>query len=125
MAIYDGMLTEVAKAISGESYELISHMVCSSDSSFAVSVSDSSLSGEFGSRVATTDSRSGTTVTFNSIRTGASLVSSSGDTLYGAGLFTSSSGGTLMAAITLPSLLHTDSFDIEFDWDIIVQRTGG
>lgn len=125
MTVLNNLLTEAAKAFAGESYDTISHLAFSTDGSFAVSVSDTSLSGEAGTRVSVTGTRSTATVTFNGIRTGASVSSSAGETLTGAGLLSASSGGTLLSEITLPDLLHTTSYDIEVDWGFTFQRRGG
>ena len=125
MTVMNNMLTETAKAIAGESYSVMSHLAFSTDTSFAIAVSDSAISGESGDRIALSDSRSVATVTFNGTRTGALVASSDGETLTGAGTLSASSGGTLFSEILLPSLLHTTSFDIEVDWAFTVQRRGG
>lgn len=119
--ITDTFLTNMAKAINSESYDVVSHLAVTSDTSFEESTSATNIGTEIGSRISTGNTRSGTTVTFNAIKTGA-LTASSGETLTGIGYFESSSGDGLHVNIALPNLNQTQGFDIEFDLEITPQR---
>lgn len=118
----DNLLVDLAKYLNGESSELISHLAFSSDA-ITPSATDTSISGQLGSRVAVTGVRSSTepTVTFSGLRSGA-VASSDGDYVNLNALFTSSTGGTLMAEAIVPSVLHTTDYDLEVDWAITVAR---
>jgi len=124
MVVLNNMLDEVAKAIASDSYVMPSYLAFGSDV-LTIAVSDSSITGEIGSRSAFTDSPAGATVTFNAIRTGAVVASSDGEYLNAAYAISASTGGTLLSELTLPSLLHTTNFDIDTDWSFTVQRLGG
>lgn len=124
MTVLNNMLNEIAKGLASESNVVPSYLAFGSDV-LSINVADSSITGEIGSRIATTDSRATATVTFNAIRTGASVASSSGERLNASYLLSASSGGTLLSEVVLPSLLHTTTFDIETDWSFTIQRRGG
>lgn len=124
MVVLNNMLNEMAQALAGSSYVLPSYLAFGSDT-LSISVSDSAITGEIGSRSATTNSTASASVTFNAIRTGASVASSAGESLNAAYLISASSGGTLLSELTLPSLLHTTNFDIDTDWSFTFQRRGG
>lgn len=112
--ITDLFLNEMAKALAGESYVVPTYLAFGS-SVITESAGSTTLSGEFGSRVAVTDSRSTSTVTFTGTRSAASVSTSAGDTLNSMGLKSSSSGGTHLSETALSSIIHTTTFDIEVE----------
>ena len=118
--ITDVFLQELAKNINGESNTNASHLAYSS-TAITPDATDTTLTGEFLTRVSATGSRVLTETTFNAIRSGA-VASSSGDRINAMALFTSSSGGNLFAEALVPSILHTTAFDFEVDWKITISR---
>ncbi len=118
----DTFLEEVAKFLNNESATVVSHLTFSSDA-ITPDATDTSVSGELGTRISVSNSRSSSvpTVTFTGTRSGA-VASSSGDFVNLAALFTASSGGNLMAEAIVPSVLHTTDFDLEVDWSITAAR---
>jgi len=123
MVLTDTFLTAMAKAINNESYNVVSHLAVTSDTSFEASTSATNIGSELGTREATSNTRSGTTVTFSAIRSGADVIdTTSGDTLTGLGYFDAVSGDGLHTNIELPSVNQTTGFDIEFDLELTPQR---
>jgi len=120
--ITDIFLEEVAKYMNAEASTTVSDLTFSS-TVITPDATDTSVAGELGARVTTTNSRSSTvpTVTFIGTRSGA-IASSSGDFVNLVALFTASSGGNLMAEALVPSVLHTTSFDLEVNWSITAAR---
>ena len=118
----DKFLINIAKSINGETENHVGYVTFSSTVHTPDST-DTSVAGELGSRVTATGARTstGTEVTFNGLRSGA-VASSSGDDINLIGLFDTASNGELEAEATVPSILHSDSFDLEVDWTINVQR---
>lgn len=118
--ITNNFLDEAAKAFNNESFVLPNYYAVSS-SLASVASTDTSLSGEFGTRVATTKSRSTNTTSYVGISSGAGA-STDGDTIAGVALLSATSGGTLMTELTVPSFLHTTAFDIEWTTTITFNR---
>jgi hypothetical protein len=120
--IPDVFLNEIAKAINSESFVVPAYLAFGTDTLSALS-SDTSLAGETGSRVLVTKSRSGNTISHNGLKTGASITSSTGTVLYSSALFSASTSGVLCSEIPITAgLTHTTAFDIEVDWNIIINR---
>jgi predicted cation transporter len=119
--IVNNFLNEAAKAFNNESFVLPNYYAYSS-SLASVAVTDTVLSGEFGTRNVNTKSRVDNIVTMVAVKTGA-LASSTGDTIAGVALLSASSGGTLMTELTVPSFLHTTSFDVEWTTSITFDRS--
>lgn len=120
MTLNDTLLYQLAGSLNGEAYDNPSHAGFSS-TAITIDPTSSSLSGEFGSRVVVSGSRTLNEVSFNGLKTGA-VVSSVGESISSFGLFNASSSGDLQAHALTASLLHTSDFDIEVDWVISVQR---
>lgn len=118
--IVDNFLTEMAKAMNGESTNMPSHLAYGS-TTMTISTDTSSITGEFGSRDSITGARTTNVVTFNGLKSG-STVGSSGETLFTFSLWNSSGSGDLHSAVLVPSILHTSSFDIDTDWQFTVTR---
>lgn len=126
MTVQDNYLQEVAKAANGESFSRPAFHGVTDDSSFTVTTAISDLIGEIGSRNSVTSSRNSLTVTHNSLRVGASDVvdTTNGDELHGAALAKESSGDFYFVAAELPGTLHTQNFDLEFDYEVTFSRSG-
>ena len=110
----DTLYSNIAGVLVGDSFNIPSHIAFSS-TVVTLDPTSSTLTGEFGSRVATTPSRELNVATYSAIRSGA-VASSTGDRINSIGLFSSSTGGELYSIVLVPSLLHTTSFDFEIDW---------
>lgn len=119
--ITDNFLQEIAKLLNSESASLPTHLGFGAGT-VVISPTMTALSDEIGTRVSTSNSRVLEVVTFNGVRTGASLVSTDGDTLKSVGLFTASTDGLLESAVSLPDLLQTTDYDLDVDFEFTVSR---
>jgi len=119
--ITDNLLVGMAKLAAGEGYTVTGYGTVSSDSSFSATATTDSVSGELGSRSSVTPSRTDKTVNYSFVRSG-SVASSAGDVLYGVALMPLSTGDGCQVAVELPGLTQTQSFDIDFDFDITMRR---
>lgn len=82
-----------------------------------------SLDGEIGSRSSLSSSVTDNVLSLSFIRSGASVVNTAGgDSLTAVALFDNLTGGDIHQLVTLPSLLHTTSFDIEFETQLTFGR---
>lgn len=123
MTITDTFLEELAKALSSESYSVPTHNVVATTVVTTIDITDTTLSGIIGTADSVTNVRDTNVVTFTALRSGTSVVDTiAGDYLASAGLFTAASGGTLLTGVTLTEL-HTTSFDIQFDWELNINRS--
>jgi hypothetical protein len=111
---------EVAKAMAGEAFVYPTHRGFSSTLT-TVDVTDSALAGEYGTRISVSRSRSSNAVEFTAIKTG-SIVPTSGEIIAGTALFSAATTGTLLTENLLPSVSHTDAFDIEFIETVTYRR---
>jgi hypothetical protein len=118
--IVDNFLKEAAKAFNNETFVIPNYYAWSSSLS-SVASTDTTLSGEFGTRLATTKSRVDNVSTYVVTRTGA-LASTAGDTILGVGLLSASSAGTLLTELTVASFLQTTAFDVEWTTEITFSR---
>lgn len=120
MTLTDTFLNQVAGVLNSESMTVPSHIGFSS-TAITIDPSDTTLSGEFGSRVAVTSDRTLNETTFSCIKTGAT-VGSSGERINAMGLFNAASSGDLHAEALVSSSLQTSDFDVELDWIVKLQR---
>ena len=118
--ITDNFLVGVAKAMAGETYVFPAYLTVSTDTSFVMSATVDTISGECGARISLGVSRSVREVTFSAVRSGAVA---SGEKLTAVGLFPLSSGGGFAVGSALPSLTHDTSFDIDFSFKIVPRRS--
>jgi tetrahydromethanopterin S-methyltransferase subunit E len=118
--ITDVALTELGKALNGESFTVPLYIAVGDTVMTALS-SDTSLPGEYRRTIAT-KVRAGNSVNHNVLITGAAITSSTGKYIYGAGMLSASSGGNLFTDVSVPGLLQTTAFDIEIDWGLTVNR---
>ena len=122
MTVHNEILKNSAKALNGESYNTPTHNVVATTEVTSIDVTATTLSGIIGTATAVTSSRDDVTVNFNGIRSSTSVVdSTNGDTLKTAGLFDAASGGTVQVSAIINEL-HTTSFDLEFDYDLLYTR---
>jgi len=119
--INNNLLTEVAKAFSGEGYVTPSFMAFGS-TVIVPNAGTSSLTGEFGSRSALSVSRNNNVVLLSGIRSGAVVASSTGDVLNSLSMNSASSGGVHLSENTLSSIIHTTSFDVAVEFELRFNR---
>lgn len=119
--ITNTFLDRIAGLLNGESVLIPAYAAFSSDVITATTVMTSLPSELDDPRLSVGKTRSGTTVTYSFIRSGA-VVGSSGDYLNAMALIDSLTGGYVLSAVTVPSLLHTSAFDVEVDWKVTVRR---
>lgn len=119
--ITNNFLNEIAKALNNESYTIPGYLAFGS-SVIVPNAASTDLSGEFGSRYPLSNSRASNIVTFDGIRVGANVASSSGEYLNSVGSLSSSSGGVLFTENLLSSILHTTAFDVAVVIEVTVSR---
>lgn len=119
--ITDLMLNEMAKGLAGDSFVIPSHFAYSTDT-VAITAAMTTISGEVSTRNAAGDVRTLNQVNFSGIRSGTQVTSSAGITLKTLGVFSASTSGTLLSAVTLPSILHTTTFDIDTEVNYTINR---
>lgn len=120
MTIPNTHLNEVAKAMAGESFVSPTHYGFSNTLT-TVDVTDTSMAGEYGSRVAATMTRDNNIISYSATKTGA-IVSTSGESVKGVASFSASTSGTLMTETVIPTINQTQAFDIEFITQITYDR---
>lgn len=109
--INNATLTGIADLIVGNTVSIPSYLALSSDSP-TLGPADTTLTGEFGSRIALTKSRSGTVAQLSATRLAASSTSTA---INAIGMFTASSSGNLWSEMLIPSLVQTTNFDVAFE----------
>jgi hypothetical protein len=120
--INEQFLNNVAAGLNGEAL-VVPGYVTHGTTSITVTPTMTSLDGEQASRLLVSSLRENNLVTFTALRSGANVGDTvNGDTLFSSALFDEATEGSLLAAVTLPGLLHTTSFDIETSWDISIER---
>ena len=120
--INDNFLNEIAKAINSESYVVPSYITFGT-SVISAAVTDTVLSGETGTRISATKTRSNNVITHNALKTGSTITSSTGTVIYSSAMFSALTSGTLMTEIPISAgITHTTAFDIEVDWYVTIDR---
>jgi hypothetical protein len=120
--ILDNFLNEVAKALAGSSYVYPAYLTVGTGTT-ALSTSSTALSGEVGdARRSMTITRSANVVDFSAVRPGSDVNSSSGEYLNELGIFSALTSGTMLSALSIPSLLQTTAYDIEISGSFTVNR---
>lgn len=120
MVIPDTHLAEVAKAMAGESYVVPAYYAFSNTLTTA-NITDTSLSGEYGARVAVDMTRDVNVISYSATKTGA-LVGTAGESILGLASLSASSTGVLMTETVIPTINQTSAFDIEFITEITYDR---
>jgi len=118
--ILDAFLVENAKAFAGQSFVTPAYITVGTGST-ALTTSSTALSGPVDdTRGTLTLTRVNNEVDFSGTRSGAGVSTSAGEYLTELGIFSAVTAGTMLSAISLPSLLHTTTFDItitgSFTW---------
>jgi len=120
--ITDLFLNEVAKALNNESYVVCNYITYGTDILSALS-SDTSLSGETGTRSLVTRARTANVINHNHLKTGSIITNPTGIELQSLALFDALTVGTLLTEAPIaPSIIQTTTFDIEIDWGITINR---
>lgn len=123
MVNHNNLLENTAKALAGESFVSINSLSVSSGTSFDDSPDSSDVGTELGSREVVSISRIDNITSFNAIRSGVDVVDvTNGDVLSGASWWSEQTGGILLTTLALPSISQTTAFDIEFDFDLTINR---
>jgi hypothetical protein len=124
MTLTNTYLTQAASAMAGETYVYPNYLLVSTDSTVtAIGTQDTSLSGEIGDRIETTNLRTGRTIRYNAIRSPADVVDgNNGDSLYAAGLSSASAATDFHMGMPLGLLTHTTNFSIEFNFGVLTDR---
>ncbi len=116
------MLNAMAGVLNGESPVLPNYLSVGT-STINASATDTALDGEVGSRFSTNKSRIDNVTSVSGIRSGVSVIDNiNGDSIKGVAFFDISSNGNMLTVLSLPGLLQTTSFDIEFNVDYSVVR---
>lgn len=115
--INDRFLEECAKAFNGSSFILPSKfLVSTSTEVISAVITGTSFTGEIGTRANITSSVDENAVTYNFLRSGATVIKAGGDNLKTIALATATTGGDIMTALNISGLLQTTNFDVDFDW---------
>lgn len=118
--ILDTFLTENAKAFNGESFVTPAYLAVGTGT-VAISTTSTALSGPVDdTRSTLTKTRITNVLSFDAVRSGTGVGTAAGEYLNELGIFSAVTAGTMLSAITLPSILQTTSFDIDisgsFTW---------
>ena len=113
--ITDYELEQVAKALNSESYISANYLAIGTGALTTFGSSQTSITGEVGSRLPLTKTRSGNVLTFQATRSGATVLNTtSGDALTNVGILGPSTAGTVLIGEILGGITQTTAFDIEF-----------
>lgn len=123
MTVVNKLLNDVAKALNSESFDVPAYASFATSNVDAIVATDTSLSGEIGTRVALTKSRTDNALSLTGVRSGANVVdTTNGDILESTGINAAATGTDLQAGIVLNTITHTTAFDIEILSNIEVNR---
>lgn len=121
--ITDYQLTEMAKALNNEADTVSNYLAVGTGSLSSFDATQTSVTGEVGSRILLTKARSGNIVTFSATRSGASVINTStGDSITNAGTFNGASSGTVLIGEIINGVTQTTNFDVEFNIITEVKR---
>lgn len=123
--VTDTFLTNIAKAINGEVDRVPAYLLVGTTEVSSISTSASTLSGEAGTRVALSGSRSGNIVTLSGTRSSTQVLSSTGDPIYSFGMSSWASANTsddLFTGVLLSGTTQTTNYDLEFINTISIER---
>lgn len=123
MTIVDTFLNEQAKAINGESFVVPTHLAVATTVVTAIATTDTDLSGEIGTREALSGSRVDNVTSLSAVRSGADVQdTANGDEIKSSGIFSAITSGELLSGVVHGGITQTTNFDIEFVYDITVNR---
>jgi len=120
MVIPDTHLVEVAKAMAGETHVVPAYYGFS-ETLVTANITDTSLYGEYGTRIAVDMTRDANVISYSATKTGA-LVGTDGESITGLASLSASTAGTLMTETVVPTINQTDAFDVEFITTITYDR---
>ena len=115
--INDNILENCANAFIGETFIYPTHMLIST-STANVTASMTVIDGEIGTRGTLNFDTNDNVATYNYLRSGSSVLASTGDDLGTLGLMSDSTGGEVMTALNVSGILQTTNFDVDIDWDV-------
>jgi hypothetical protein len=119
MTVTNTLINNLAKALNSESFTVPTRNIVATEIPITLDITSTTLSGLLGTGDVLSGLRSNNTVTFTAVRSGASVEDvADGDNLQAAGIF----DGTLLQIGVPITELHTTSFDMEFVWDITINR---
>ena len=125
--ITDNFLYEMSKILNGDSYLIPAYMAVGTTDVANILSTDTSLSGEIGTRKILTSTRSDNATEFSAIRSSTDVEdTTNGDDLESTGLFnnlTQSTTEKLLTGVPLSGITQTTTFDIEFLTNIRFNRT--
>lgn len=122
MGFNDKQLEELAKALAGESFENPNY-IGFSESEDAVDLASETFPTEVGSRKQLAISRTVNVVTLNAVRSATDVVDTvNGDDLRRVGTFNTGSSTIPFEDEAMGKINHTINFDIDFNFDIEVDR---
>lgn len=110
--ITDTMLTEQAKALNNESYVIPNYLLWATSPN-PITAGMTTITSEQGARNSINGIRTGASVAFSGIRSGAVVTSPTGEQLFTLGVNSAITSGSLLTAVALPGFTHTTNFDID------------
>ncbi len=121
MTVTDTFLQQIASALASETYIVPSYLTVGT-TVIIPGTTDTDLTGEIGPREVLTTARVDNQVEFSTLRSSTSVIQATGDTLNSTALFGAATSGDMFTSVSLPQINHTNSYDIEFDWTITINR---
>lgn len=117
--ITDHQLLQISKSLNNESFEISNFIAVATGTLSNFLPTTTSLTGEIGTRLAVSRVRTGNIVTGTATRSGATVINTStGDPITNVGVFSSSSGGSVLQGAVVNGVTQTTNFDIEFSFSI-------
>jgi len=123
MVLTDTFITKRAESLDGVAVTIPAYLAVATTEIASIATSATELEGEVGTRGALSRSRSGFTVSYSAVRSGAVVIdTANGDSLNSSGLFDSLTNGDFEAGVTHTGILQQTSYDLEFNYDVISGR---
>lgn len=122
MTITNYMLNNLAKALSGQSFDVPTHNIVGSTPVITIDITQTDLLGVIGDASSLISSRIDNVVEFNTLRNGSLITNPDGDEIKSIGVTTAATGGILQAGVPTNEL-QTTAFDIEMVWQFSIDRT--
>ena len=123
MTITDVDLIERTKAYNGESFTIPSHLAVATTVVTNIDTTDTSLSGEIGTRLELTGSRTNNVISLSAVRSGSIVQDgTNGDSIKSSGILSALTDGNLHAGVVHGGITQTTNFDIEFVYQITTGR---
>jgi len=123
MTVTDTQLNELAKALKGDAYTYPQYASVGTGSVSTIETTATAITGEIDNDIALTAARTNNQVSWTGLRSGADVLdTTNGDSITNAGALDATSGGTLHFGAIVAGVTHTTAFDLEFVYDITVNR---